>query len=666
MTQTPPPRSSSPDFIGRTRELAELRASFVDASSGRGRLVMISGEPGIGKTRLAEEIGREAWDKGAAVAWGHAVDEESSPPFWPWVEIVHVLAQQFSAEDAGLPAVLDALGGASDVSDASGPAVKERVERFDRVTAWLSGKADLRPIVLILDDLHATDEASLHLLRWVAQRVRNVPMLVVGTTRTVEARLHPTLANLHGDLSRAGTGVSLDGLSTDDVEKFVLHRTGRAPFPGLVAALERATGGNPFFLGEVVRQLQVAGSIHRGDQSTGFIVPNTVADVMRRTIEQLPEQTARTLRVASVVGREFDADLVTSLIGSEVDVLHELDHAVNRDLVTSINTIGRYRFSTGLIRDALYDSLPTAERMRTHRRVAEAIEQMPASRSAALVSELAHHWFKAAQAGEPGKAIEYAARAGARAETIAAYTDATRFYNRGLLVAQNAGDDGSAQRFAQMLGRIEGMDPEAATPISARERDTRSFRREGEYWSVIFDDVTTRHKDSKGIRFLVRLLEHPGREIHALDLAGALPGVEAGPSSKISDQELPRRDLGDAGPLMDETARSQYRARVDELRADIAEGREFNDPERVERAQTELDFIGEHLSAGVGLGGRDRVAASAAERARVNVTRAIRTTIERLSESNAVLAHHLERSVRTGIFCSYSPDPTDRPWILDD
>jgi hypothetical protein len=494
----------------------------------------------------------------------------------------------------------------------------------------------------------------------------NIPILLLGTTRTVEARLHPTLSILHSDLSRAGKRVALGGLSSDDIESFVQHLTGQPPFPGLVPALERATGGNPFFLGEVIHQLQAGGSINRSDQSTGFIVPDTVADVMKRTIEQLSKETAATLKAAAVVGREFDVDLVTSLVGEGIDALQQLDYAAKRDLVTNISVLGRYRFSNGLIRDALYDSLPTAERMRMHRRVAETIERLPVTRREALVSELAHHWFKAAQAGEPRKAIESAIRAGERAESVGAFADATRFYNRGLLVAQNSGDDVSAQRFVLKLSVIGGEDVGPGTATPDNKDGMQSFRREGDYWSVVFDNVTTRHKDSKGIRFLVRLLEHPGQELHALDLAGALPGVKDGSiRAPLAEEGLSQHGLGDAGPLLDETARSQYRARVEQLRAEIVEGGTFNDPERVSKAQAELDFIGEQLSAGVGLGGRDRVAASAGERARVNVTRAIRATIERLSRNNPALGRHLERSIKTGVYCSYAPDPADPPWILD-
>jgi hypothetical protein len=177
------------------------------------------------------------------------------------------------------------------------------------------------------------------------------------------------------------------------------------------------------------------------------------------------------------------------------------------------------------------------------------------------------------------------------------------------------------------------------------------FRREGEYWSISFDGQSFRLRDSKGLRYLALLLAAPGREIHALELVGSDRGGAA-----------PRRDgpttaEGDAGEVLDAEAKAAYRRRIAELETEVQEAREWNDPTRAAKAEEELEFLVNELAGAVGLGGRDRRAGSAAERARVNVTRAIRAALDRIEEHSPDLGRHLASTIRTGIYCSYAPDP---------
>ncbi|MCW3003970.1 MAG: hypothetical protein JWQ20_3268, partial [Conexibacter sp.] len=185
-----------------------------------------------------------------------------------------------------------------------------------------------------------------------------------------------------------------------------------------------------------------------------------------------------------------------------------------------------------------------------------------------------------------------------------------------------------------------------------------TLRREGEIWTVTGADGVVRLKDRKGLQYLATLLEHPDVEVHAIDLVNGPVDAAARGAVAIADRgDTVLGDGGDAGALLDEVAKSAYRARVAELREELEEAERFHDVERAARLREELDFVGTELARAVGLGGRDRRAGNAAERARVNVTRAIRGAVRAIAEHDARLGHHLERSVRTGIFCAYQPGP---------
>jgi hypothetical protein len=205
----------------------------------------------------------------------------------------------------------------------------------------------------------------------------------------------------------------------------------------------------------------------------------------------------------------------------------------------------------------------------------------------------------------------------------------------------------------------------AAAAAAVAEVEGNLFRQEGEYWTVVFDGSVVRLKDTKGLRYLARLLTHPGREFHVVDLeaanhqAGSRPAVAAaGPRGRAGAGELQvRPDLGDAGVLLDATAKAAYRARLAELRAELEEAEGFNDPARAAKARQEMEFLVGELARAVGLGGRDRRAASHAERARLNVTRAIRAAVANIARDNPALGRHLAATIRTGRYCAYLPDP---------
>jgi catechol 2,3-dioxygenase-like lactoylglutathione lyase family enzyme len=202
----------------------------------------------------------------------------------------------------------------------------------------------------------------------------------------------------------------------------------------------------------------------------------------------------------------------------------------------------------------------------------------------------------------------------------------------------------------------------AAAAAAVAEVEGNLFRQEGEYWTVVFDGSVVRLRDAKGLRYLARLLAHPGREFHAVDLeaaeARAAPAAPLGSRASGGQPELAvRADLGDAGVLLDATAKAAYRARLAELRTELEEAEGFNDLARAAKARQEMEFLVGELARAVGLGGRDRRAASHAERARLNVTRAIRAAVANLARDNPALGRHLAATIRTGRYCAYLPDP---------
>jgi tetratricopeptide (TPR) repeat protein len=200
----------------------------------------------------------------------------------------------------------------------------------------------------------------------------------------------------------------------------------------------------------------------------------------------------------------------------------------------------------------------------------------------------------------------------------------------------------------------EGSDGEAEQPAAT---DPNVFRREGDYWSVVFEGRTVRVRDLKGVRYLARLLADPGREFHVLDLVAA----ESGPTGATVSGRAAGLSLtgpGDAGEMLDARAKDAYRRRLAEIEDDIEQARALEDTEREAQADAERDFLVRELSRAVGLGGRDRRAASTSERARVSVTRAVRQAIVRVAEHHPELGQHLERTIRTGTYCAYVPDPS--------
>ena len=1110
-------RASSSVFVGRDDELQVLRSALRDALSAQGRLVLLAGEPGIGKSRLADEIAEEARGKGATVLWGRCWEAGGAPAYWPWLQSLRPLVRALPPEQLrtdlgeGMSDLAEVLPELKRVlakrrpTEATDPQ-SARFRLFDAVASLLRSAAQTKPLVLVLDDVHLADTPSLLLLEFVAGELRDGRMLVLAAYRDTElAEGDPLTETVTRLLGHPVTRLSLGGMSQSEVARLIELTTGRAPGKSLVAAVLEKTDGNPFFVREVIGLLASEALLDRPPGLWRLGVPESVRQVIARRLSRLSEATNDVLALAAVLGREFDVGALQTLCGARRnDLLQALDEAIAARFVNEVpRGIGRLRFSHALVRDALYDELPIARRVRLHREAGEALEHHYVGDLDPHLAELAHHFTLAAPGGEPAKAVAYARRAGDRAVRMLAYEEAVRLFDLALetlklqpvveprlrcelllsrgdaqgragdepgsketflaaasiarsltsgellaraalgyggrflwaragtdphvvsllaealaalgeqdsptkvrvmsrlagalrdefdrqprdalsqaavdmarrlgdpetlayaldgrcfaifwpenpeerlalaeewmAVAEGCGDRERAQH-ARFVGRIgvplelgdlatvrseleslgrltmelrqpaqlwimtvtratlalfEGRFEEAeelieealrlgesvqasdavlshtvqlftlhllkggieaseepirrsivdyparpmfrcmlalllleldredeasaafkelaersftalpptnewlfslgfladvahglgeradanvlyelllphaarnactpdyiatgsvarslgvaaatssrwreaehhfgqalrantdmlARPWAARtaydwaamllrrnepgdrerasellgqavgaarelgmepllERarrlaeapsrgDVRStgrlgegpsppsvFRREGEYWSLAYEGDAFRLKDSRGLRYLARLLASPGTEIHALELASAerghAPRQPFEPGLKVSR-------AGDAGEILDPQAKEHYRQRLAALDEELEEAHAFGDPEREARAQRERDFLVRELAGALGLGGRHRRAASPAERARVSVTRAIRTAIARVGEHSQVLGEHLERTIRTGTFCSYAPDPRALP-----
>jgi DNA-binding SARP family transcriptional activator/tetratricopeptide (TPR) repeat protein len=431
----------APPLVGRKRELSKLLDAFEDALAGRGRLVLVAGEPGIGKSRLADELAVRASARGAVTLFGRAWEAGGAPAYWPWVQALrtHIRAQQSNALREQLGA------GGSDLAQLL-PELRElfpdlpqppslesegaRFRLFDAVAAFLTNASRVQPLVLVLDDLHAADEPSLLLLQFLLQQLEGSRLLVLAAYRDVDPTPHDPLSTALARLAREPmtSRIALDGLAEGDVGEFISVTAGIQPEATTVAEIHGETDGNPLFVGEIVRLLAAEGALEVSQRS--LRIPPGIREVIGSRVRRLSEECQNVLILASVLGREFSVDVLGEMSELPRDqLLDVLDEAMTERVVTDVpDASGRLRFGHALIRDTLYEELTRARRLRLHPRAADAIETVHAADLEPHLAELAHHLAIAVPVGDSGKAIDYARRAGDRAATLLAHEEAARLY----------------------------------------------------------------------------------------------------------------------------------------------------------------------------------------------------------------------------------------------
>lgn len=580
-------------FVGREPELERLEVTWKEADTGTRRLILIGGEPGIGKTRLAGEFARRVHADGAVVLAGRC-DEDMGVPFQPFVE---ALRQYVTAVDAPflgrhggeltrlVPEITASLPGLPEPLR-SDPET-ERYRLFDAVAAWLAGVSAEAPVLLVLDDLHWAARPTLLLLRHVVRSVEPMRILIAGTYRDTEPG--PGLTELLADLRRDGAGdrLSLAGLDDAGAEAFLGAAAGHdldADDRVLARAIRAETEGNPFFVGEVLRHLAESGAVAKRDgrwvleaalEELG--IPDGVREVVARRLSRLSPEANRVLRVAAVGGAEFDLPVLAAVAdANEETVLFSVDEALAARLVAEVRGAGvpRYRFSHALVRATVYDQLAAGRRVLLHRRIGEAIEAVHAGHLDPHVASLAHHFGRAAVAGgDAGKAAHYATQAGDRALAQLAHDEAAAYYGLALELLAPKADGrlellislGEAQRRAGIPAHRETL---LAAAGLARERgDADALARaalansRAQWWT------TSAAIDNERIEALEHALEATDEgvlELRARLLAAlAVETIYASDRSRrvaLSDEALAAaRRLGDPATLAD-VLLARYRA----------------------------------------------------------------------------------------------------------
>jgi DNA-binding NarL/FixJ family response regulator len=485
-----------PIFVGRELEMGLLSAALDNVCAGRGGVALLVGEPGIGKTRTAEELSAQAAQRKAQVLWGRCYEGEGAPAFWPWIQIMRAYVRNRDLNTL----LTEMQAGAADIARLV-PEMQERLPNlhlapalddeqarfrlFDSVVTFLTRAAQTQPLVLVLDDLHWADTPSLLLLQFLAHELRHSAILVVGTYRDVEVdRDHP-LAKTVAELGRLQVGlhISLTGLEAHDVATFIELTSGQSPAASLLTAVVTETAGNPFFISALVHLLARAGAakLSAGEVAWSRAIPQTVRGAIRQRLDRLSAACNNVLNAAAVMGRDFSLTILLRLGNFNQDMLlATLDEAMKAHLITTLPEIaGRYRFVHALVRETLYDELPTVEQVRLHRQVGMTLETLHPADLEERLAELAHHFSQAAAGGEVNKAIDYTVRAAERNMRLLAYEEAARHYERALyLLALQEREDPSQRCDLQLaLGQAQIRSGETAQAKETFERAAEIARR---------------------------------------------------------------------------------------------------------------------------------------------------------------------------------------------
>lgn len=415
--------STTGGLIGRDQVLAVLRASFDEAAAGRGHLVLIGGQAGIGKTAIAGAAAERAAAQGALVLWGRCSETEGAPAFWPWVQIVRAAADA----GAGPPEAVGALGWAAPAEPAglSGEAAsRARFRLFDAAARFLATLADSRPVVVVVEDLHWADPDSLALGEFAARQLAGRRVLLVGTYRDEEAT--GQLRHLAGSAHL----IPLGGLGPADVSELMARLLGRAPGEDEARRMWERTSGNPLFVRELTRLAALRGVTG----ATGLPAPgaDSVRDVIERRLARLPQDCVHTLAAASLDAPVLRPSLLQHTLG--VDVEAHLEQAAAAGVI--VRAQNELRFAHDLFREVLAEGLTADARAGLHLRLARALEEQAAAGGIPHPAELAAH-FCAVAVTNPDPALRSAAvrhsrAAAADAAARMAFADAAAHLERAL------------------------------------------------------------------------------------------------------------------------------------------------------------------------------------------------------------------------------------------
>jgi DNA-binding SARP family transcriptional activator/tetratricopeptide (TPR) repeat protein len=442
-------------FVGREPELALLRDAWREATDGERRLVVVAGEPGIGKTRLTRQFALQAHEAGTVLR--AACAEDALLPYQAFVEALRHYARTRASEWAHLslgpggdeltrliPELAEARSAESAVAT-SDPETR-RYMLFEAVSLLLAEAAAGAPVLLVLDDLHWADRATLHLLRHVMRSPQEAALLIVGTYRPAEVGSAHPLAELIADLRRDAllSRITLGGLEHGHVAELIASHAGHEAGAGVVSAVHEQTEGNPFFIEEVMRHLIETGRLfERGGRWSSALtadeigVPEGVKDVLDSRLARLSEACRCVLSHAAVLGREFSFEVLAAMAESpDQEVIEALEEGVAAQLLVEEAGGSNHAFTHALVRETIYGELSTPRRQRLHTRAAQAIEEAEGDTA---VAALALHHRLAGPSGDASKAIEYSLRAGQEARELSAWEEAAAHWEGALAIMERAG-----------------------------------------------------------------------------------------------------------------------------------------------------------------------------------------------------------------------------------
>jgi tetratricopeptide (TPR) repeat protein len=447
-------------FVGREPELKQLQSAFDGAISGQGALMMVTGEPGIGKTALCEQLSTYVTLRGGRTLAGHCYEAGSlSLPYLAFVEALRSYVLSRDPKD-----LREELGsGAADVARIISE-IRERLkiklrtqkdpeqERYrllQGVSEFLTNAAAVQPMLVVLEDLHDADKGTLEMLTHVSRNLAGARLLIVGTYRDVEVdRSHPLSAAL-AELRRVSTygRVQLRGLNADEVRRMMESITRESVPWGLAEAVHRQTEGNPLFVQEVIRYLAEEGLITRKegqwrptkDTPLEMSIPEGLRDVIGKRLSLLSPECNQLLSVASVIGREFALETLKAVASINEDIFaNSLKEAVRLSVLEERSQRGlvRYRFTHAFFRQILYDEIIAPQRLKLHRQVGRSLETLYAKRLKEHAAELAEHFSHSTDPADLAKAVSYAEMAAKKATDVYAYGEAVRLLEQALKVQE--------------------------------------------------------------------------------------------------------------------------------------------------------------------------------------------------------------------------------------
>ena len=537
------PRDTGDVFVGREAELTSLRRCIQTAQSGHGGVALVTGDPGIGKTRLAQEAANEAARCGMRVFWGRCWEGDGAPAFWPWEQLVRTYAREVPTDEcvaalgSGATDIVRVIPGirkwlpSLDTPDSRDETPAARFRFFDSFSTFLKRLATERPILVVLDDLHMADHGSLLLLQFVANDVVDTPLALLGTYRDAGVAPGTVLAQVLAAVSRhswAHRSV-LCGLDERDVSRLIEALTGRAPSRPLAEAIHERTDGNPFFLREIATLLGRDDG-DRGESSSEWhcALPHTVREMVSNQLRVLTAECVRILASASVLGRDFESQPlaeISSVKATGIETL--LEEAVARRIVVRLRQ-GQYRFNHVLVREIVYDSLPVEDRAALHRQIADALESRVELGGDSMIPMIAHHYFMALPAGDVDRAINAALRAGREAQRHLAYEEAMMHFQRVLDLTSMKVDDRTHCRVLLALGQAQsgaGMWLESrktfasAAELARRLQSAEEFAQAAIGFKGLMGTTTPVDMDAVALlREAVNLLptDHSGLLVHVL------------------------------------------------------------------------------------------------------------------------------------------------------